>query len=75
MFCFGMPGLVPPPTDKDDSLAAAFFEYVQRGLAHFLGRAAHADFQRIHVAHQAHPVADALLYLGRCPSVCPSSKR
>ena len=45
MFCLGMPGLVPPPTDRIRAAVAAFFQDFERGGAHFLGRPAHPHFQ------------------------------
>ena len=64
MFCFGIPGLVPPPTERIIAPIAAFFKNIQRRFAHFLRRAADADFERIHIPHQAHAVTHALLHLG-----------
>ena len=62
IFCRGIPGLVPPPTERIiplPSLGAAFEDF-ERRLFHFVDRAAHADFQRVDVAHQAHAIANAL---------------
>ena len=48
---------------KDDAFALGAFQDVECRLADFLGRAADADFERVHVAHEAHAVAHALLHL------------
>ena len=58
-----MPGTHAAAHRKNHSLAARGLQHVQRLVLHFVRRAAHRDFQRIHIAHQAHPVAHAPLYL------------
>ena len=62
-FSRGMPGLTPPPTERMMPFPAGPFEHIERGGANFLRRAAHGDLERVDVAHQAHPFADARLDL------------
>src|SRR5215207_5474996 len=48
--------------DREDHALAvrrAGFETLVRGFLYLVRRAAHADLQRVDVAHQAHAVADA----------------
>ena len=47
---------------KNNALAARTFEHVERGLFHFVGRSAHRDFERVHIAHETHAVAYAPLH-------------
>src|ERR1035441_5373698 len=47
---------------ENDAFAAGAFEHVQSGCANFLGCAADADFERVHVTHKTHAIADALLH-------------
>ena len=49
-------GTGPAADGKDHSLAATSFEDVECRFADFFRRTADGDFQRIHVAHQAHAV-------------------
>src|SRR5215469_13449123 len=48
---------------KDDAFAARAFQHVKSNLADLLGRAAHSDFEGVHVAQHAPAIADALLDL------------
>src|ERR1035437_7145534 len=55
-------GAGSPAHGKNDPLAAGAFQHVERSLPDFLRRAPDADFQRVHVAHQAHAVAHTTLH-------------
>src|ERR1035438_8526999 len=46
---------------ENDAFAAGAFEHIECGFADFFGRAADADFQRVHIAHKTHATAHALL--------------
>src|ERR1017187_3574470 len=47
---------------ENDAFAAGAFEHIESGCANFLGRAADADFERVHVTHKAHTIPHALLH-------------
>src|SRR5438105_13620937 len=41
---------------KNNPLAAAFLQHFEGGFAYFLRSAPYANFQRIHIPHQAHAI-------------------
>src|ERR1035438_393129 len=47
---------------ENDAFATGAFEHIEGGFADFLGCAADADFERVHIPHEAHTITHALLH-------------
>ena len=73
MFCFGIPGtFVPPPTERIIPRSPPFSKTSSVASSRTSSRrAAHTDFERIHISHQAHPVTDAVFHFGDVRLLAP----
>ena len=71
IFSRGIPGLVPPPTERMIPSPPGTLQNFEGLVLHFIGGSANRNFQRIHVAHQAHAVADASFHFSNVPLLAP----